>query len=118
MAAAPKAIKPLEEPPEEPPAVEPDPPEPPTPPTPTGPLGLVFEGQEGLVIHLSSSGGVRPVTFDFGDGTTHEPADGFSTAHTYARPGRYSITLSDAADGFDQGLIMVAGNIFTVDRLP
>lgn len=60
--------------------------------------------------HFKATGGVAPVNFDFGDGTSHTPADGRETAHTFTAEGTYEIeakdstgaTVSDEVDVIDQ----------------
>jgi hypothetical protein len=46
--------------------------------------------------HFQLQNAMVPVTYDFGDGLTHVPADA-NTAHTYAAAGAYTVSVVDAA---------------------
>ena len=46
--------------------------------------------------HFKLENATVPVTYDFGDGLTHVPADA-DTAHTYAAAGTYTVSVVDAA---------------------
>ena len=45
--------------------------------------------------HFELENATVPVTYDFGDGLTHVPADA-NTAHTYAAAGSYTVSVVDA----------------------
>lgn len=72
------------------------------------PLVLVLDRVEGLKAHLKTTGGTVPVSYDFGDGTTHTPSDGRDTAHTYAAEGEYTVKVTDA-DGLTASLVIGVG---------
>lgn len=50
-----------------------------------------------LRVNFKTRGGQAPMTYDFGNGKTHVPADGRDTAHTYEAAGTYQVEVTDAA---------------------
>jgi hypothetical protein len=90
----------------------------PKPPT-TGPQGdplvvtATVDPGNPLRWHFKTEGGEAPVTFDFGDGTTHIPSDGRNTAHTYAAPGGYHVEVDDIGEGHAEVDIAVEGETGT-----
>lgn len=59
------------------------------------PLTLVLDRVEGMKAYFKPTGGKEPIEYDFGDGTTHTPADGRNTSHTYAEEGEYTVIIAD-----------------------
>jgi PKD domain len=84
-----------------------------TPPPGTEPesdLDVYLDRVEGLKAHFKASGGEPPLTYDFGDGTTHTPSDGYNTAHTYAEAGAFTVTVTDAEGHTDTLVVRIVSD--------